>query len=647
MTMRKLNRPSGQASFLAAAILAAVLSGCNSESNDSESSSLSSADEGSVQVVLTDADDAFLTYQVNITGLTLVREDGTEVDVLPATTEVDFVQYQELSELFTVASVPAGRYDSVRVGLDYSGADIVIQDGEGTAYDASVVDGDGNAVTSLDVELTLGDDQELNVRRGGLHGLTLDLDLAASNEILSYTPAVVEVEPFLMVVAAQDEEREHRARGLLQSVDTDASTVTVDVRPMRKREGEFGTQTITLTDETEYTIDGEELTGSDGLTQLATLEADTALIAYGVLDSDEGTFTAQQLIAGSSVPWSGDDVAKGIVTARSGNVLTIQAAVLERDTKEADFTESLTVTLADTTSVTAWHLDDTDIADISVGQRISVAGTYDSETGDVDVSDGSVRLKLSQVSGQVVNTSPLELDLAAVGNRTVDLFDFAGTGESNDDDADPDAYTIQTASLSLSNLELDDWVSVRGYPTEYGVANGDFSAISVNEISWTTTAASFVAHWLLDDTDGVTIDSDALTVDTSRATVRLRLRGVSREVSNLATVSRIEAAEQGRYAIHMAGEQDAEGSAIYSDFSEFLTALAEAQTGDEPVGHLTARGDLDPETETLTASMLVVRFGDVQAPDDEVIDDRESGNQSSRHSRESGQGGSHSPGGHR
>ena len=331
------------------------------------------------------------------------------------------------------------------------------------------------------------------------------------------------------------------------------------------------------------------------------------------------------------MPWSGDDVAKGIVTARSGNVLTIQAAVLERDSKEADFSESLTVTLADTTSVTAWHLDDIDIAHISVRQRISVAGTYDSETGAVDASDGSVRLKLSQVSGQVVNTSPLELDLAAIGNRSVDLFDFAGTGESSGDDADPDAYTIQTASLSLDNLALQDWVSVRGYPTEYGVANGDFSAISVNEVSWTTTTASFVAHWLLDDTDGVTVDSNALLLDTSRATVRLRLRGVAWEVSNLATVSRIEAAEEGRYAIHMA-DQGQNGATIYADFNEFLAVLAEAQTGTEPVGHLTARGDLDPDTETLAATMLVVRFGDVQTPDEAVIHDREHGKKPGDHS---------------
>jgi len=628
MIIHSFNRCGGTYTFMSAAILAAVLSGCNSGSGDSDDSSLSSSDEGSVQIVLTDADDAFLTYQVNITGLTLVREDGTEVDVLPATTEVDFVQYQELSELFTIASVPAGRYDSVLVGLDYSSADIVIQDSDGVSYDASVVDGDGTAISSLDVELTLSDDQELSVQRGGLHGLTLDLDLAASNEILSYEPAIVEVEPFLMVVAAQDEEREHRARGLLQSVDTDTSTLVMDVRPMRKREGEFGSQTITLTDETEYTIDGEELTGTDGISELAELDADTAVIAYGLLDSDAGTFTAEQVIAGSSVPWSGDDVAKGLVTARDGNVITLQGAVLERDSHEAGFSDSLTVTLADTTSVTSYHLDDTDIADISVGQRISVAGTYDSDTASVDAADGSIRLKLSQVSGQVVSTSPLELDLASIGNRTVDLFDFAGTGESTDDDADPDAYTIQTESLSLTNLAVDEWISVRGYPTEYSVANGDFSALSVNEVSWTTTAASFVAHWLLDDSDGVTIDADALILDTTRATVRLRLQGVSREVSNLASVSRIEAAESGRYAIHIAGES----AAIYSDFSEFLTALADAQTGDELVGHVTARGELEPTTETLTTTMLVVRFGEVQSPDDVVIEDRESGNSSTRYS---------------
>lgn len=626
MTIQQSSKWTGKYSFWSAAVLAAVLSGCNSGSGDSSTdNAVSGSEEGSVQIVLTDADDAFLTYQVNLTGLTLVREDGTEVDVLPAATEIDFVQYQELSELFAVASVPPGRYASVQVGLDYTGADIVVQDSDGTAYDAEVVDGDGNAITQLTVELTLSDDEALQVKRGGLHGLTLDLDLAASNEILSYEPALVEVEPFLMVVAAQDEEREHRARGLLQSVDSDARTLVLNVRPMRKREGQFGSQTISLADETEYTINGSELTGVDGLEQLAALEADTAVIVYGQLDADVGVFTAEQVIAGSSVPWSGDDVAKGIVTARSGNVLTLQGAVLERDNREAGFSDAMTVTVADTTSVTSYHLDDMDVADISIGQRISVAGSYNADSGDIDATEGSVRMKLSQVSGQMVTASPLVLDLASVGNRTVDVFDFSGTGEAEADDADPDAYTIQTGTLSLTNLDTSDWVSVRGYPTGFGVANGDFTAMSVNEVSWTTSSASFVAHWLADDQDGVTVDAGALVLDTSRATVRLRLRGVSREVSNLATVSRIEAAESGRYAIHLADES----ADIYADFSEFLSALAEVQTGEDRVGHVTARGELNPSSETLTAHMLIVRFGDVQVPEDRVIDDRESGQKSS------------------
>ncbi len=588
-------------------VLAAVLTGCGS---GSESSSVSGSDQGSVQVVLTDADDDFLTYQVNLTGITLVRSDGTEVDVLPSATEVDFVQYQELSELFTIASVPVGVYSSVLVELDYTEADIVVQDDGGVSYNASVVDSRGEAVTTLDVALILSGGDELSVRRGGLHGLTLDLDLSASNEVLSYTPAVVEVEPFLMVVAAQDDEREHRARGLLTDVDAEALEMTLDIRPMRQRNGYFGSQVVTLTDSTEYTLDAVEYTGSDGLTQLATLSEGTAIVTYGSLDSGTGTFTAEQVMAGSSVPWNGDDVVKGVVTARDGNVLTLQGAVLERDNHQAGFSDSLTVILADTTAVTARHLDETSIADISVGQRLSVAGSYRAEDSALDAADGSVRLKISQVSGTVVDLAPLTLDLASLNNRSVDVFDFSGTGESEAEDANPDAYTVQTGALDISNLNGSDWVSVRGFPTEFDAANGDFIALSVSEVSWTTSVASYVAHWFVDDDSGVTVGDNHLALDTRRATVKVRLRGVSREVSNLASVSTILPAEIGRYAIHRAGE----GASIFSDFSDFLVALADAQAGTEPIGHLTARGKLDPDNETLTATMLVVRFGELNEP---------------------------------
>ncbi|MGB1093023.1 MAG: DUF4382 domain-containing protein, partial [Oceanobacter sp.] len=300
---------------------------CGSGSDDS-SSSMSVEETGTLTLALTDAEEDFLSYQVDVLSATLVREDGTEVDLVAATTEVDFVEYQDLSELFMVTQVPMGVYSQVLLNLDYSGSEIIIQDEAGVSYTASAVDADGTELTTLALDVSLEDGTELEITRGGLHGLTLDLDLAASNTILSFEPAIVEVSPLLLVTATQDEEREHRARGTLASTDTDASQFVMNLLPMRHRDGEYGELTVATADDTSFEIDGTEYTGDTGLSALASVDLDTAVVVLGTPDSATGILAASTVVVGTGADEERKDFVTGIVTARTEDTLTIESTLV-------------------------------------------------------------------------------------------------------------------------------------------------------------------------------------------------------------------------------------------------------------------------------------------------------------------------------
>jgi hypothetical protein len=611
-----------------ALITALLLSACGSDNNSPASgtsgSNATTSSTGTVQIAVTDAEDDFLTYRITLDSITLVRADGTEVDVLPTATEVDFVQYQQLSELFAMASVPVGNYSSILLNLDYSNADIVIQDADGITYDATAVDSNGNTLSTLQLTLELTNGDVLEVADGEISALTLDLDLAASNEILSYSPAQVEVEPFLMVVATQDDGREHRVRGLLTAVDTDAATISLALRPMRVRSGEFGTLVFSVSDDTVYEIDGIEYSGSEGLALIAALDASSPLLAYGNLD-DSGDFTATQVIAGLGVAWSGDDVVKGVITARTDNTLTIGNVVTEHHNQSSSFASSTDVMIADTTTVTGYYEGDATITDLSVGQKVLITGTMTSTTAgsQFDASNGLVRMQLNQIVGTGTSTSPLTLDLLSINNQSADRFDFSGSSSSSE--ADMDAYQIATGALDLSNLEGGEWLSVRGYPTAWA-HNGDddFTALTVEEVSFATSIATYVSHWDTASSTAVTISDNSLVIDNTNAIDRLSLSGVPKTLVASLVVNRITGATDGAYAIQITGT----GSSIYLTYTDFLTALAtaltNATTNGEAVSHMSAQGSFDETTGILTATHIMVRIG--------TIENRHSDNIRSQHS---------------
>ena len=111
-----------------------AMSACSS--GDGGSGATAAPTTGQALVSLTDAAGDFLSYTVDVQSLTLARRDGTVVETLPVTTRVNFADYVEMTEFFTGATIPSGDYTAARMHLDYSTADLQVEDASGNAVAA-------------------------------------------------------------------------------------------------------------------------------------------------------------------------------------------------------------------------------------------------------------------------------------------------------------------------------------------------------------------------------------------------------------------------------------------------------------------------------------------------------------------------------
>lgn len=345
--------------------------GGGSSSASEAQASVSSAEEGVVLIGITDAPGDFVSYVVSVNSLTLTRSNGDVVETLPLATEVDFNELVEVTEFLTVATVPAGTYESAAITLDFSDAHILVQDELGDAVEAAVQDAQGAPLAEVTMSLQLTDSDVIRVQPDVPAAFSLDFDLNASNTIdLTSAPPVVTVEPFLLATPELETDREHRVRGVLQEVVIDSNEFTLQVRPFRHRTGQFGELVVGVEDATQYEVDGTGYTGEAGLAAMAELALDAPVVAFGGV-SGEG-LTAEIVIAGSSVPWSDADVVRGTVVARTEDLITVRGAALDLADGRRVFRGEFHVQLSENTSVTALGVDNADlsIASVSVGQPI-------------------------------------------------------------------------------------------------------------------------------------------------------------------------------------------------------------------------------------------------------------------------------------
>ena len=573
------------------------------------------SDCGTVYIGMTDADGDFLSYTVDVVSLKLKRANGATVETLPATTRIDFAQYVDLTEFFTAATVPNGAYVAATLSLDYTNADISVEK-NGAPVAASAVDAAGNALGLVDVNVTLDNRHHLVVSPGKPSLFTLDFNLAATNSVdLTATPAKVTVTPALVASLEFIDQKDLRVRGPLVSVDTTAGTYVIDVRPFDMRDQKFGQVTVHTDADTTFDINGTAYVGSAGLTALSAAGAGTVTAAFGTLTPSTREFDAESVRAGTSVPGAGIDTVVGQVVSRAGDVLTVRGATINRNRDGARFARgTVRITLGPDTKVVK-EKSAAAPGDISVGQLIEAFGaatpvSSSAMSGDwnLDATAGRVRMHATPIYGfaKQSTTGSLTLQLDSIAGRKVSAFDFAGTGTSAAQDADPANYEVRTGALDLTTLSSGEPTKLVGYPTPFGMAPPDFDARTL--VDFPRMPALLTLSWAPQGTKAPfsTQESTGLVVNLANPDIgRLHFINVGPRVLDLKALPaspRIVPPADGptAYLVVMRDE-----SRSFGDFADFVAELGARLDGSTSLVGLTASGAYDGDKNVVTARSIV------------------------------------------
>lgn len=566
---------------------------------------------GEVAIALTDAPGDFSAYSVDVLSITLTQANGSVVEVLPVSTRIDFAQLTELTEFVTIATIPAGSYTGARLRLDYTNAEIMVEDDNGNAVAAVARDAVGNPVGTLNLDVRFDRQRPLTIVAGVPAHLTLDFNLAASNQVdVAVTPPVVTVLPFLVADINPEWHKSHRVRGPLVNVDVANSRFTLGIRPLAMRDGDLGRLTVTTDANTQYEIDQVGYQGAGGLNALSLKPSGTATVAFGAVDPATRRFLASEVYAGSSVPYGTSDVVTGSVIARSGDTLTLRGASLERTDGTFTFQETMTVLLADTTKITRQLAPGQSFTknDISIGQRLFAFGTLSGAIGSqtLDASNGLARMLISSVTATVNNLGGGEIELAlqTINGRRVALYNFAGTGTDAANDADPAHYQVSSGALSLTGIDVGTPVRVRGFIRPFGMAPADFEAQTVIDV--TLAPAAMAVVWTpASSTPFSGIDATGLTLDlNSSPTVHHVLRGgvLTDLVASNPRVVPLDPS-RGLYALGIAGTVT-----VYTNFDLYQQALAVELANSRTVRGFGGYGSYTDASTSFTGRHLFTAF---------------------------------------
>ncbi|MBU1172470.1 MAG: DUF4382 domain-containing protein [Proteobacteria bacterium] len=583
--------------------------GCSSDSK-------TNSETGDITIGLTDAQGDFITYSVNVVSLTLTHANGTVVETLPLATQIDFAQYVDMTEFLTAASVPLGAYKKATLLLDYSDAEILVEDSSGEPLTvSSVVDEDGNVVNQLEVDVYLENRSSLVVAPGLLSHITLDFDLGASNSV-SFDDdglAHVVVEPSLIAEVNHESPKDFRLRGKLGDVLPDMGYFFVNLRPfyhpMHHALNQFGRMMVVSGEETMYEIDGVSSVGSDGLALLAEQEEGVAIIVKGKMKYNPCRFEAQTVYVGSSVPGYDSDYVTGSVLSRDGNTLSVNGMIFNQGNQHFTMNDTVKVTVSDDTLVKKQQSDDTyTISDIAPGQHVTISGSItinDALTPEMDASQGLVRLTTTVLRGRVSDNTGSDyfnVNLDTISMRKIELFDFSGTGSALEDDADPLNYEVENGDLDISVFDMDDFVKVYGFVNAYGQAPYDFMATSI--VNYNDLLLFIKLNWAPSTLEPFTSISDEQLVVNLEGTHLFHHLGCAQALVSLQTLENqpvIKPGDDGVYVIMMKHRP-----LVYTDFTEFVDGLERYLDGHNRAKKLFATGTYDTATTTLTARYLII-----------------------------------------
>jgi hypothetical protein len=598
--------------LLAATLLATLaLTGCGGKVNRFNNG------YGSAFVTYTANAGDFSSYRVVVTSITLTRSDSTVVAGMSAAETVDFAKLSDVAELVSNTSIPIGTYTSATVNLDYTNA-VLFLNVNGVPRPTTIIGKDGKALAAVAVTVTLDPSNQLVIPQSGAQRLNLNFDLQGSTHIdTSVSPIKITATPFISLENNPATTKPIRVRGPLISYNSQQSTYTVYVRPFQDVANTLGSVTLFSTPTTGYVIDNAGFVGADGINAITNLTTGLIASAYTTYapDASAGTFTLTQAYLGTAVESASADRIEGTVIARSGDTLTVRGATLSlRAGTFSYYTTDSTVKLGANTVVsvdgkpTATGIDKTDI---SVGQKILALGTSKVTSGVVtlDATSGRVRVLPTRAWGTVNagGQGSAALTLAAMDQFPASMFNFAGTGTSAGQDADPASYLLSTDAVDYSTL-VGEPAAADGIVAPFGAAPPDFLAGPLTPISGldSTLQVEYVGGGTA--TPFATVSSSTLIpdlTDPKLGTVhRVRAGPFTTDITTLASAPTIVPASAGRSTFAIGST--AAGIKVFSKFSDFISELNTASTAAKPVARVVAGGKYDPAANTLTATSINV-----------------------------------------
>ena len=629
-----------------------------------------------VTMTSTASQDHFLAYRVGLVSVQLESSSGSAgLKILPTSTTVDLAGLTDVSEVLGAAAVSKGSYKSSLITLDYSAAQIVYDNGSLNGVALTPVGANGQALGLVKLTVKLDPDASFDVSSKGASQLALDFNLAASNAV-NLNAKTVTVTPLIAGSAAPIDNKQVRVRGPLVGVAvgglsaTAGSAFTMGVMPFNGAVRGTGNLSVIPSDSTTFEINGVESTGSVGLGQLASLGAGALTVAYGTLTTTDQTsttttptittptdtttptdattptdtaltttsittstisFTATQILAGSSVQGGGSDRVTGIVSARSGDTLTIEDGTLVANDGTESFLGGTTfVIMGPNTVVTVFGQSIVEInspQQVSVGSAIDAFGVASVQSvgnATLDASAGRVRLDPVIASGLVTvqGSETLNLNLAFLGGRSIAPFDFVGTG------ADARQYIVSTANagttittgnvattgpLDLSNATVGAPVIVTGLPNSFGAAPPNFTASAL--LDPTTIAAELVVDW------GAGTAAPFTTYDTSAIDVDLRNAGIGTRhqiaigaqninILGLSSNPQIVPNSTASATVYSIGHTQSATIENFNTYDAFITQLQTELKGSTLATELTAVGQYTPGNFSFAATSITLSLND-------------------------------------
>jgi hypothetical protein len=589
-----------------------------------------------VTLTATASTDAFLAYRVGLVSVELETSSGnTATKALAASTTVDLVNLVNLSEVLGSTTVAAANYTTAIVTVDYSSAEIVYDDGTEHGLALMPVGASGQALGQVTLTVTLDPANDLNISANKVSRLALDFKLAASN-VVSASGGTVTVTPLIAASASPTDTKNVRIRGPLLSTDTVNTRYTLGVTPFDFPVGETGQLTISPSDVTTYEINGTAWTGATGLTALSGSTSNGMVVTLGTMTSSSSTSTtttngttststttdvsyaATEVLAGSSVASSSLDRVSGIVSARSGNTLTVEdATLIGIDGSNTFMAGTATVKVGAGTLVTVLGqgaAGNNTIAQISVGSLIYAFGTATAPSSGnmtLDASAGHVQLDKTSASGfvTVVGSGSLDLNLTSLGGRSIKAFDFVGSGSSSSAPASASSYVVSTGALDLTNSTVGVPVMVTGLVTSFGAAPPDFTASALLDPS--TISAELVADYGSGTSAPfTTYNSSELDLTRSNASSGARhliqVGAESIDISGMSSDPLIVPSSTVQTLLFSIGHVASGTVENFITYAAFINSLTNELNGSVLVTNLTALGQYSSSSYTFTATSITV-----------------------------------------